>query len=251
MATIRKLGKQPQRVDPRTLKLGKYLSALLPAPPTRVDWTRGFNINWGMMLNDSLGDCTEAAKAHAIQIWSLCNGRLATLPDSVVLAAYESECGYVLGNPSTDNGGVELNVLNDFRKNGLGDHQLSSFVSLDQFNLAHIQTGIYLFGLAYIGFSVPQSAMDQNAAGQVWDCVPNDGGIVGGHAVIIPAYDASQNMFTAITWGEKQLMTWRFWQKYVDEAYVLLSPDWLGTRGIDPSGFDLASLQADLAAVTG
>jgi hypothetical protein len=250
MAHIRKLGKRPPRLDRRTLKFGSYLTPALPPPPFRVDWTRGFNINYSMMLNDSLGDCTEAAKGHAIQVWSLCNGRLITPPDGAVLAAYESECGYVPGDSSTDNGGVELDVLNAWRKGNFGGHPLTAFAAIDPQTQAHVQEGIYLFGLAYIGFSVPQSAMDQNSVGQVWDVVPNDGGIVGGHAVVVPAYDTSTNTLTCITWGERQKMTWAFWQKYVDEAYVLLSPDWLLRGGVDPSGFNLAALQADLAAVT-
>jgi hypothetical protein len=64
-------------------------------------------------------------------------------------------------------------------------------------------------------------------------------------------YDNPSSMLTCITWGARQLMSWEFWTTYVDEAYVLLSPAWLNTRGLDPSGFNLNSLQADLNAVTG
>jgi hypothetical protein len=250
MAIVRKLGKRPPRLDRRTLRFGSYLTAALPPPPPRCDWTRGFNINYSMMLNDSLGDCTEAAKGHAVQVWSLCNGRLVTPPDSAVLAAYESECGYVPGDPSTDNGGVELDVLTAWRKGSFGGHSLSAFAAIDPQTVPHVMSGIYLFGLVYIGFQVPQSAMDQNSAGMTWDVVANDGGIVGGHAVVVPAYDQSTDTFTCITWSERQKMTAAFWNKYVDESYVLLSPDWLQRGNVDPSGFDMATLQADLAAVT-
>ena len=85
MPTLRKLRKKPPRFDPRTLKIERYFTTALPAPPPRVDWSRGFNINYGMMLNDTLGDCTEAKKGHAVQVWTLCNGRMVTVPDSVVL----------------------------------------------------------------------------------------------------------------------------------------------------------------------
>ena len=40
-------------------------------------------------------------------------------------------------------------------------------------------------------------------------------------------------------------MTWGFWGTYCDEAHALLSPNWHA-----PAGFDMAALQADLAAVT-
>jgi hypothetical protein len=44
-------------------------------------------------------------------------------------------------------------------------------------------------------------------------------------------------------------MTWAFWGRYVDEAYCLLSPDFI-RRGQAPNGFDLEALRADLALIT-
>jgi hypothetical protein len=247
---IRRLGRKPRRLDNRTLKFGSYATPALPTPPSRVDWTRGFNINWGMMLNDNLGDCTEAAKGHATQVWTLCNGKMVTPPDSTILANYEANGGYVPGDSNTDQGEDELTTLTAWRKNASGLVPLSAFASIDPQTQLHVQQGIYLFGLAYIGFNVPQSAMDQNNAGEIWDVVPNDGGIVGGHAVVVPMYDAKAGTLTCITWGMRQAMTWDFWKKYVDENYVLLSPAWLARNAVDPSGFNMAALQADLAAVT-
>jgi hypothetical protein len=43
-------------------------------------------------------------------------------------------------------------------------------------------------------------------------------------------------------------MTWGFFKKYCDEAYVVLSRDWLGSSDKNPSGFDLSTLLADLKA---
>jgi hypothetical protein len=250
MPEIRKLGRRPAKFDRRTLRFEAYTTAALLPPPARVDWSRGFNINWGMYLNDTLGCCVEAAKAHGEQIWTLDNGRMVSVPDSTVLANYEANGGYVPGDSSTDNGENELDSLKAWRKNPAGLSSLAAFAAVGAQNLQHVQQAIWLFGFAYIGFNVPQSAMDQNASGQVWDVVPNDGGIVGGHAVIVPMYDNPSGMFTAITWGMRQPMTWRFWQKYVEEAYALISPAWLNTRGVDPSGFDMTTLTEDLAAVT-
>lgn len=247
----RKLGKHPAKYDKRTLQFGSYLTPKLPVPPTRVDWTRGFNIDWHMMLNDQLGDCVEAAKGHAEQVWTLNNGRMMTVPDSTILANYEKNGGYVPGDPNTDGGENELDSLKAWRNTTTsGLSRLAAFAQINPQTLGHVQQGIWLFGFAYIGFGVPQSAMDQNAQGQTWDVVHNDGGIVGGHAVIVPMYDNASNTLTCITWGMRQKLTWAFWKKYVDEAYVLLSPAWLNTRGFDPSGFDMAALTADLTAVT-
>jgi hypothetical protein len=44
-------------------------------------------------------------------------------------------------------------------------------------------------------------------------------------------------------------MTWSFWDRYCDEAYCIISTDFLdGDR--TPNGFDLAALRADLDLVT-
>lgn len=250
MATVRKLGKKAPRLDPRTLKIERYFLPTLPPPPPRVDWSRGFAFDYGMMLNDTLGDCTEAKKGHAVQIWTLCNGRMVTVPDSVVLAAYEADAGYVPGDPSTDNGEDMLTNLNDWRANGFGGNALTAFASINFASFASISQCIYLFGLIDMGFNVPQSAMDQNAAGQIWDVVADDGGIVGGHDVAVPMYDTASQTLTCITWSMRQQMTWAFFLKYCDEAYALLSPDWVQRGGVDPSGFNMAALQGDLTAVT-
>ena len=70
-----KLGKKATRRDPHTLRLGKYLTPALPAPPASIDWSRSVT-EWGMMLNDTLGCCTIAACGHAVQTmtgWALEN----------------------------------------------------------------------------------------------------------------------------------------------------------------------------------
>jgi hypothetical protein len=80
----------------------------------------------------------------------------------------------------------------------------------------------------------------------VWDVVADDGGIDGGHCVFVAGYDAGT--FTFISWGQVFKMTRAFWQKYVDEAHALLLATWV-KNNMTPSGFNLAQLQADLAAI--
>jgi hypothetical protein len=53
-----------------------------------------------------------------------------------------------------------------------------------------------------------------------------------------------------VTWGALQTMTWGFWAAYCDEAYAILSPDFLkpkGSQPVTPNGFNLAQLLEDLA----
>lgn len=242
-----KLGRKAIKHDSRTLKLARYLvEGTLPAAPPAVDWMFGLT-NWGMMLNDQLGDCTIAAAAHAVQVWTAALGGEQTLDDDAVLAAYEQWDGYDPSDPESDQGGVELDVLTSWRKtlNGFKGHRLEAFASMNQADLEEVRQAINLFGGAYIGVALPETAQTQ----EIWDAVDGPGsarGSWGGHAVFVPKYDAQG--FTCITWGRPKTMTLKFWQAYVDEAYALLGADWIGAKG-SPAGFSLGDLQADLALI--
>ena len=241
-----KLGRKAIKTDSRTLALAKYLTPALPPPPPAADWTTGI-ADWGMKLNDTLGDCTIAGAAHAIQVWTANCGSMVTVPDATVQSYYSQWDGYIDGDPNTDNGGIELDVLNDWQKNGFDGHTLLAFADPKHSNIIEIRQSIALFGGVYIGLSLPSTAQDQD----VWDVVPKGGaaarkGSWGGHCVFVPKYDA--NTFTCITWGRPKVMTVAFWKKYCDEAHTLFGKDWLTDKG-SPSGFNQAQLQSDLKAI--
>jgi hypothetical protein len=52
-----------------------------------------------------------------------------------------------------------------------------------------------------------------------------------------------------VTWGALKSMSWQFYDAYADEAYAVLSEDFLGASGGTVAGFDLAQLKADLASL--
>lgn len=254
-----KLGKKPPKVDARTLKLAKYFLASLPAPPPSVDWTSGIT-DWGMLLNDSLGDCTIAGCGHALQVWSAARGGEYTVPDAAVLQKYEQWCGYVDGDPSTDQGGVEVDVLNDWRNRAFYGHLLYAYADPDPTNLEQVKQAINLFGGIYIGVSLPVSVQGQ----QTWDVSTGDNAVPGswgGHCVFVPKYrtaDEGTVIFTAISWGELYDITQAFWLyndaangSYVDEVHALIAPEFLSLKtGDTPQGLDLDTLKSDLVLVT-
>ena len=241
-----KLGRKAIKTDSRTLKLASYMQPTLPPPPKAADWTKNVT-DWGMMLNDQLGDCTIAGVGHAVQVWTVNNGSMVTVSDAVVEKYYESWDGYKPNDPASDRGGIELDVLNLWRKKGFNRHKLMGFTSASVANLTEVRQAIALFGGVYIGLSLPLSAQSQD----VWDVLPNGGasaekGRWGGHCVFVPKYD--QKGFTCVTWGALKAMTTAFWKAYCDETYVLLGADWVGAQGA-PAGFSLEQLQADLKAI--
>ena len=241
------LGRKAIKWDSRRLMLGNYLTAALPSPPTNADWTKGI-ASWGEMLNATLSCCTIAGCGHAVQVWTANTGSIATVPDSTIESYYEQWDGYNPSDPSTDQGGVEETVLDDWRQQGFAGHALIGYADPHPASLVEIRQSIALFGGVYIGVNLPLSAQTQD----VWRVAIDDSsgsseaGSWGGHCVFVPRYD--QSSFTCITWGQSKKMTLAFWNKYVDEAHTLFSQDWLAANGA-PSGFNLAQLQADLNAI--
>lgn len=244
---LMKLGKKAPVHDERTLRMADYL--VLPKSPDACYWMVKGGMNWGMMANDRLGCCTCAAIGHFIQIWTSNVVKEITLTDAQIIQLYEKFCGYNPKDPNTDQGGVELDVLNGWRKFTAAGHTLDAYVANEPHNHEHVRASIHLFGGAYIGVSLPLSAQGQ----KVWS-VPPGGlkgkgapGSWGGHAVVVGAYDATG--LTCITWGAKMKMTWGFWDAYCDESYALLSKDWFVGGKVSPDHFDYAALSADLKAV--
>lgn len=243
-----KLGKDAPKFNKKTLTLSKYgdVTTLL-TPPAKTYWEYLVK-TYPMMLNNTLGCCVFACGGHMVQNWTAHGGALITPPDSDVLAAYEAVGGYVLGDPATDNGAAITDFLAWWQANGFSGISLSGWAAVDHLNLTAVKQAIFLFGALDIGFQVPQSAMDQFDAGQTWDVVADDGGIQGGHSVCVLGYGTDG--FACITWGKIQYMTNAFFAKYCDEGYALLTQSWLDTAGVSPiAGLNLATLQADLAAV--
>jgi hypothetical protein len=250
-----KLGKHAPRHDPRTLLFATYATAALPAPPPSLDLTTKMKVPWGMMDNTQVGDCTCAAAGHLMMEWTAnSKSKIFTPSDKQIIDAYSAITGYNPKTGANDNGAQEIDVLNYWRQTGIAGHKITAFMALEPSNTTHIKDGTWIFGGCYIGLALPKSAQAQTSNKQIWSVPPGgtggDGapGSWGGHAVPVVAYDARS--LTVVTWGALQTMTWGFWAAYCDEAYAILSSDFLAQKGgqlVSPDGFNLAQLQADLA----
>ncbi|SRR6266851_5597180 len=247
-----RLGKREPKIDSRTLQFADYLGAQPPPAPVSENW--GTKVSaWGMLGNDTIGDCTTAASGHMIEAWTSDVGPEFLVPESAVITAYSAVSGYDPVTGANDNGAYCLDVLNYWRKTGIAGHKILAYAALKPGHQFHVEAGVYLFGSAYLGLEMPISAQSQ--VGGVWD-VPAGGltgdgtpGSWGGHAVPAVAYGPSG--VTVVTWGALQHMTWAFLAAYCSEAYAVLSADFLNASKISASGFNLVALKADLHKVTG
>jgi len=241
------LGRKAVITDSRTLKMGAYIGPDLPPPPASVDWSNGQSSGWGMMLNNKLGCCTICGCAHAIQLWSKSLGTEITVPDSSVLAMYELWDGYNPSDPNTDQGGIELNVLNQWKKSGFAGHNLLAFGTVNYHNVLQVQQCINLFGGLYIGLGLPISAQRQDVWDVVSDPVSSEPNSWGGHCVYVCGYD--KYGISCITWGAVKKMSVAFFLKYCDEAYALIGQDFFNAQGKNVAGFDSALLLDDLSQI--
>lgn len=223
-------------------KFGDYVTDALPAAPKSVQY--GVKVpTFPMYGNDTLGDCTCAAVGHQIQMWTSQAGEIWTP------TTQEVENLYWNTGDGQDDGRVETDVLDHWKNIGFGQRadKIAGYVRVDTSNLTEVKQATWLFGGLYLGIDLPITAQQQ----KVWSYVANDPnnapGSWGGHAVPVSAY--SSTYFVVITWGMRMKMMNNFWKHYVEEAYAILSHDWINSASSKAvNGFNFDQLQADLKA---
>ena len=247
-----KLGRLPNDPAQPRVKLAAHLNAASP-PPEAVSWA-GVP-QWGMLLNDSLGDCTCAGDGHIVEILSFYGqGTETVVTDAEALAAYEAVGGY---NPSagppgdnpTDRGATVQAALSYLHDPGMAGVTVDAVAEVSVSDLGEMKTACAELGPLSAGVNLPAIAQQQFTDGQPWDVVADDGGIEGGHCIVLCGYD--QDFLYFVTWGKVQKATYAWWAKYGEEIWAVVSRDWVSAKGQDPEGVDLAGLGADWAAVTG
>jgi hypothetical protein len=222
----------------RALPLARYLTRPLPHSPLALDNTPG--ATYRMYRNDEIGDCTVAALANFHATAAAREGRPFLVSDDEAAQYYFTLSG------GKDDGLVEIDVLERAAAIGFplsGAHKLAAWVRIDARDLESIRSCASLFWAVYVGAALPVTAQRQ----QIWDTtgllVDDDApGSWGGHAMVVPKYDAIGPTF--ITWGAQKRATWAWWRLYVDEAYALLDAERAQAAGVD---WD--ALVADLKAL--
>ncbi|HZD65232.1 MAG TPA: hypothetical protein VE152_03960 [Acidimicrobiales bacterium] len=217
--------------------MAAYVKGKMPNPPPSADYYSDVGTNWGMLGNDQVGDCTIDGAAHAVMAWNSEVGSALAVPDAgTVVKQYEDITG------GKDTGCVESNVLTLWRQKGLwGSDQIAAFAPVNTQDLVAVHQAIAFYGCAYIGVTLPRSAMDQFNANQPWSVVPGSP-IEGGHCVVLVGYDP--HAAYAVTWGRVVPVTYPFLATYMDECWAIISEQFVQAKATP--ALDLATLQADL-----
>jgi hypothetical protein len=208
---------------------------------------------WPMEMNDTIGDCTIAAYAHQRTLWTAnryaIDGQRAQLPevmsDAACVEEYSRLGGYVPGDASTDQGLVVQDVLHSACNEGIDGDRLAAYVAVNFTDPDELRDSIYWFGGVYLGINVPRSALENTDR---WDVVPRSP-LEGGHAIMAGKYDADH--FYVVSWGKEIPATIDFILKYTEEAYGLISPNFILQKGTTPAGLSLDDMLANSAALHG
>jgi hypothetical protein len=222
--------------------------------PASVDFCSEVT-SWPMSLNDTLRDCTIAAANHTQMAWNqFAHGSNTPWTDDQVLAAYEAIGGYVPGDPSTDNGCVMQDVLQYWKTEGIAGDKILAYGAIRNWTgPARIQC-LYTFGSIYTGINCPQSAETEYDDNQPWIYVP-DSPDEGGHCIDLQAeIDSPPGAppgMRVVSWGRAIPTSAGFYMNYTEEAWVIVTQDFIEVDGKNPDGIDLQAMNEALQALTG
>ena len=243
----RKLGKKPPRRLMSTPAFGDFLDKATAWPTVAAQgWEYALpEGSFQMLGNDEFGDCAEAAAMHLIQAQTANAGRTLHGTRKQTLNLYSAVTGFNPNNPATDQGTDLLSLLQYWKNNGIevstrkGEiivHKILGWASLDLTSIPQIRYANYLFGGTYLGINCPQSAEDDT---DNWTYQPKSP-IIGGHC--IPGLGQGAAGGHVVSWGLSIPFQWEFMLNYLDEGYVVVSPEWVEASGKSPSGLDLDGL---------
>jgi len=219
---IFKLGKAPAKRDARNLMFAAILKAPVPLPKEYDFDLKHPGIPTPMFANDDYGDCVIAGRAHQTLRFELIEqNKKLQITDKEVLREYMKETG------GADTGLVVLDSLKLWRKPGWtaakDRYKIKAFTELNRANHNQVKQAIVLDVGVGLGLSLPISAQAQIQSGKPWDVASGPSGKAnswGGHYVLAPGYTRAGPV--CVTWGQKQQMTWAFFDKYCDEAYAII-----------------------------
>ena len=225
------------------LQLDKYLIDDAPAVPATVTQPDPGYV-WGMLANDSYGDCVAAALLHADESLYLKRGKQPTpYSASQALALYFNINGVPPGpaGSSSDQGTDPSVAMQYWTAKGFPGHKLAGFGQLPATS-PNIRRAIWEFGTVIYAVALPTGAQSQgvNWRGNNLGAA----GSWGGHGIAGNSF--TSDLLGFVSWGEEGDMDNPFATAYLEQVFVPLSTDALSSAEVGPGGFKFAQMKADL-----
>lgn len=230
----------------------------LVAPPGSCDYSPlGADSLQDVFLNDAEGNCVIAGGYHVVGVETGNAGSIFIPSDDQLNADYSAIGGYVVGDPSTDNGCDEQTAMNYWTQHGFANGtKLAGWLSVDATNLTQVKQAMYLFENLFFGVDLPDAWISPFPAanGFTWG-VKGKSDPENGHCFIGAGYNSSGVKIG--TWGMTGTVTWQAVSTYAvansgGALYVMLSPDQIAkATQRAPNGLDWATLINDFDALGG
>jgi hypothetical protein len=261
--TAGKFGRRaPKRA--RALQLKDYLTGVVPSVPANADYLAELDGGWNMLGNDQAGDCVAVTWANVRRIVTSLLTPSPSYPDQAeVWKIYQTQNpdfnpdgGSATGPGSQYDGGMDIQTLLEYlvARPGPDGIQAAAFAAVDHTNPAEVKAAIALFGYVWTGINVLDQNMNEFSDSQPWDWSA-DSPVDGGHSIVTGGYGApgagplgGDERF--ITWAQETSFTDSFWQHEVEEAWVVIWPEMLGSTDF-LAGVNMTQLAADYQAITG
>lgn len=208
--------------------------------------------DWGLYGNDQYGDCGPVSVANQRkQVTRYLTGREQSPTQADVFDLYRRS-----GNPNfdpatgADDNGVDMQtMLEAVHTGGIAGTKCVGFAKIDTSNLDEVHAAIAIFGSVLLGVNL-QVAQQAQTGQHLWEYTPGSP-VWGGHAVLAGSYTANPGADVAvITWADTVTTTDPFWTRQVEEAWVVIWPEHLGTVEFQ-TGVDMAALASDYRDLTG
>ncbi len=215
----------------------EYLKSPLAAPVYPINVTEGI-VDFGMMGNDTYGDCGTAGEVHLEMTTAKAAGTIG--PDPTSPLAVQRYVSYT-GAEQPPGPGVDLaSYLLWLCQQGFIKAFAPVDVTVRDTMEALMGAG---FGL-YVGVNLPDNANDQFSNGRPWDLDGLTPDPEDGHCILWVGSVSPTGLHTFVTWGQVQAATEAWVQACLDEAFLVV------TTEEQLAAFDPALL-ADVAALGG
>ncbi len=234
-----KLGALPPQFPGGLRDLTYYVAGDLPAgPPSLLVPT----FDWGMLGNDTHGDCGVAGFVHGDEA-AACMIHANQMPLTEWWPSTQEVLDYYFTYTGGQDSGLVLSqFLQYVRANGMFGKKVIAYAPVAVHDVNTLRTANWLYGFVYCGITVTGAMQQASLAHQPWTTALL-GQVIGGHCVPIVGYD--DEYVYVITWGMVQAITWPMWHSISTEAWAVITEE-INDAQSDGRGVVLSALTADL-----
>ena len=224
-------------------------NGIVPHHPPYVDYLAHLGGQWNMLGNERAGDCVSVTWANFRRLVT------ATLTNRTVYPNQDQVWQfYRTQNPnfdpnngnnngpgsSADGGMVIQEALNDLHQNGGPDGtKIVAFARINVANPDEVKAAIAILGAVWTGIDVYDNNESEFSQEQPWQFIPGTQ-LLGGHSVLTGGFGTTLGLATQLT-GDEKFITWadetsftdHYWASAVREAWAVIWPEHLGTRGFE------------------